>query len=81
MSVEFGTRSLEDVLIALRAENWANRLGQPGTEEYEYAKTCLLNAFHPPVPEWELGVRKNGRRVFETALKYLRTNIPPFREL
>ena len=71
VSLEFGTLSMMEVFVALRAENWLHHYGDPNNPRARELKECLLRTFHPGTKEWEDLVWEKGSSVIEKTLLYL----------
>jgi hypothetical protein len=61
VSLEFGTEPLQDVLDALRAENWLHFHGRPDSARGREIKNRLRRAFYPDSRQWR-------RQVWERAV-------------
>lgn len=53
ITLEFGTRSGRDVLSALRADNWLEHRGAPGSPVAAQIKAQLRDAFYPDEDGWK----------------------------
>lgn len=52
IALEFGTRPLEEVLFALRADNWLHRHGRVDSGQGRDIKAAIRAAFYPERADW-----------------------------
>ena len=69
VALEYGTYSLEEVLNALRADNWVHRHGDPDSKKGRAIKEEIREAFYPAKHDWKDLV---WERAVETQLKALK---------
>ena len=69
IALEFGTLALDDVFLALRADAWLRRHGDPESAQGRAIKRQLRDAFYPDEPEWK---RKVWARAAEMVAKAYR---------
>jgi hypothetical protein len=62
ITLEYGTRPLEEVLRAVRADNWLHLHGDLASALGREIKTMMREAFYPATPDWQ-------RMVFERAVE------------
>ena len=68
LTAEFGTYSATPVLRALRAEHQAHRFSRPGSADYEWAKTLMMEAFCPRSRIWRESTVEQGLNIVQRAL-------------
>ena len=65
VALEYGTRTLPEVLEALRADNWLHLYGDPESADGKAIKRQIRDAFYGDEPEWK-------RMIWETADRLVR---------
>lgn len=70
-SLEFGTFPPDDVLWALRAENWLHHYGGKNHPDSKEIKSELLRVFYPKTDDWKRKVWSQGKEVVEQALFHM----------
>jgi hypothetical protein len=53
MAIEFGTLSLDDVVLALRADAWLHAYGDPTSSEATPIKAAIRSAFYGDADDWK----------------------------
>ncbi len=71
IGLEFGTRPVEGVRLALRADAWLHRYGDPDSEQGRAIKRELRDASYPDELEWKTMVWERGRELVAIALERL----------
>ncbi len=71
LTLEYGTLPGQQVLDALRAEQWLHNNPQAGAAQRKRIKRQLRDAFYVDEPQWKDDVLRQGREVAEQALRGL----------
>ncbi|MEX0815010.1 MAG: M14 family metallopeptidase [Dongiaceae bacterium] len=68
VTLEYGTAPLDEVLTALRADNWLHLHGDPASAQGREIKGRLRRAFYPDADDWKQMVWKRAAEVQRRAL-------------
>ena len=68
IALEYGTRELNQVLTALRGDNWLYHRGQMDSELGAQIKAEIRDAFYPDKDDWKKMVWTRAREITERAL-------------
>ncbi len=71
ITLEYGTVPLDDVLNAVRADNWLHAHGGPGNAEGRAIKAEIRRAFYPDTDGWKAQVFERAQDVLDRALRGL----------
>jgi len=71
IALEFGTRDINQVLTALRGDNWLYHKGDFGTELAERIKAEIRDAFYPDEDEWKKLIWTRACEIADRSLKGL----------
>jgi len=71
VSLEFGTYSQKEVLIALRNENWLFHYDDVNHPDTEAIKKKLLDVFYPNTAQWKARVWAQGKEVIDQAIEQI----------
>ncbi|NQY41644.1 MAG: DUF2817 domain-containing protein [Henriciella sp.] len=71
ITIEYGTYEVNEVLTALRADNWLYQKGRFDTALAAQIKRDIRRAFYPEKDEWKLSVWQRAKEVVAMALKGL----------
>ncbi|MBT3708444.1 MAG: DUF2817 domain-containing protein, partial [Gammaproteobacteria bacterium] len=66
--LEFGTVPGRDVVLALVADQWLHRYGNPASPEAALIKGMMMDAFYPDSDEWRESIVGIARDVVDQAL-------------
>jgi len=66
--LEFGTVPGRDVVLALVADQWLHRYGNPASPEAALIKGMMMDAFYPDSDEWRESIVGIARNVVDQAL-------------
>jgi len=72
IGIEVGTLPLNDVLMALYADNWLYARGDPGSALGARVKSDMLSAFYPASDDWRGLVYARAIEIMQQALEGLR---------
>lgn len=73
LTVEFGTYSVREVLMALIADNWLHAKGDPRSDLGREIKRQVRKALYPDEDDWKELVWVRGRQILRRAVKGLGT--------
>ena len=73
MGIEVGTLPLDDVLMALYADNWLYAHGDPTSSMGDRVRTDMRRAFFPDSDEWKLSVYARSIEIVHQAIDGLTT--------
>ncbi len=73
LTVEFGTYSVREVLMALVADNWLHAKGDPKSEQGREIKRLVRKALYPDEDDWKELVWVRGRQILRRAVRGLGT--------
>ncbi|MCK6449900.1 MAG: M14 family metallopeptidase [Alphaproteobacteria bacterium] len=68
MALEYGTQPVPDVLLALRADNWLHRHGDPASPLGRKIKRQIRDAFYQDKDDWKEMVLKRALEMFDRAV-------------
>jgi len=68
ITLEYGTIPLDDVLLAVRADNWLHAHGDPSSARGRAIKTQIRRAFYPDTDDWKRLVFERSLDVYRRAL-------------
>eukprot|EP00903_Cladosiphon_okamuranus_P003413 g3411.t1 len=71
ITIEFGTYDVNEVLTALRGDNWLYQKGSFATELADSIKRDIRRAFYPETDEWKLSVWQRAIEVVQKAQRGL----------
>lgn len=71
LTVEFGTYSVREVLMALIADNWLHAKGDPGSETGRAIKAQVRKALYPDEDDWKELVWVRGRQILRRGIRGL----------
>ena len=71
IALEYGTLSVEDVILALRADNWLHLHGDPASAKGQAIKAQIREAFYQDAEDWKEMVWERGVETQRLALKGL----------
>ena len=69
IAIEFGTYDINEVLTALRGDNWLYHKGDVGSPLGSQIKADIRRAFYPDTDEWKQSVWSRSEAVIGLALK------------
>lgn len=64
IALEYGTLKMDEVLQALRADNWLHARGDPTSEQGRRIKAQMLEAFYQDAPDWRRMVWERAEQTF-----------------
>ena len=67
VTLEFGTLPVDDVLTALRGDNWLHQRGNLQSPLKAGIKREIRRAFYPEADDWKIAVWKRAREVIDQA--------------
>jgi hypothetical protein len=70
-TVEFGTYPVEEMLEAVRADNWLHLRGEPGSAQWHAIKAQIRRAFYPDEDDWKELVFVRARQVLRAGARGL----------
>lgn len=68
LALEYGVKTIPEVLDAMIAENWHHHRGDPSTPEYHASKQKLREVFWSDSPEWQSRVCEQSREAVQAIL-------------
>lgn len=68
IAAEFGTRDLDTVLNAVRADNWLYQRGEVASEQGQAIKAQILDAFYPDFDDWKRMIWDRSRHLVDQAM-------------
>jgi hypothetical protein len=68
MALEYGTQPVPDVLLALRADNWLHRHGDPASAQGREIKRQIRDAFYQDKDDWKEMVLKRALEMIDRAV-------------
>ncbi len=71
LTVEFGTYSVREVLMALIADNWLHARGEPDSDLGRMIKAEVRKALYPDEDDWKELVWVRGRQILRRGVKGL----------
>ena len=71
LTVEFGTYSVREVLMALIADNWLHAKGNPDSDLGRAIKAQVRKALYPDEDDWKELVWVRGRQILRRGIKGL----------
>ena len=71
VALEYGTRSLTQVFLALRADAWLHAFGDPRSPEGEAIKAQMREAFYGDADDWKGMVAGQSLAACRNAVKAL----------
>ena len=73
LTVEFGTYSVREVLMALIADNWLHAKGNPDSDLGRGIKAQIRKALYPDEDDWKELVWVRGRQIMRRGIRGLAT--------
>lgn len=70
-TVEFGTYPVEQMLEAVRADNWLHLRGEPGSDQWYQIKAMIRRSFYPDEDDWKELVFVRARQVLRAGARGL----------
>ena len=67
LALEYGTQPMPDVLLALRADNWLHRHGDPASAQGRAIKRQIRDAFYQDKDDWKEMVLKRALEMIDRA--------------
>ena len=71
IALEYGTLPVDDVILALRADNWLHQHGDPASAKGREIKAQIRDAFYQDADDWKEMVWERGIETQNLALKGL----------
>ena len=68
IAAEFGTRDLDTVLNAVRADNWLYHRGEVASEQGKAIKGQIRDAFYPEFDDWKRMIWDRSRHLVDQAM-------------
>lgn len=68
IAAEFGTRDLDTVLDAVRADNWLYHKGEVASEQGQKIKAQIRDAFYPEFDDWKRMIWDRSRHLVDQAM-------------
>ena len=68
IAIEYGTQPVRDVMLALRADNWLHRHGDPASAQGRAIKAQIRDAFYQDKDDWKNMVQARALQLIDRAL-------------
>ena len=68
IAAEFGTRDIDTVLGAVRADNWLYQKGDVNSEQGRAIKAQIRDAFYPEFDDWKRMIWQRSRELVDQAM-------------